>query len=647
MKQRIGVYICHCGSNISDYVDVEKVREEIAKVAGVALAKTTMFACADSTQKEIKEDIQNHQLDGLVVASCSPTLHLPTFRDVAMRAGMNPYNYVQVNIREQGSWAHSDDKSGATKKAVQLIKSGIARAYHSRALEPIKISALNSVAIIGAGIAGLRAAIELADLGTQVYLVEKDFFVGGRVPQWGQLCSREETGAELVQRFCGGVREKDNIDLLLGTRITKMSGNIGNYVLEVETSPRHVKPDADPQRLQELAAAAVTQVDDEFNFNIVKRKRVYRKYPQASPAVPVVDTEFFKEEPDLAARYADCVDANQAVEKRSLNVGAVIVSTGFDPYEPDKGEYAYKENEYVVTLQEFERIFELSDPKDFRYKGRTIGSIAFIYCVGSCESEGDRQYCSRVCCTRVISVANHVKQKFPDIQNYHLYRQIRTYGKQEILFDDALKSGDVFMKFSEDDPPEIQNENGKAVVVFNDLLTDRETLELEPDLIVLVTGMSARKESREISGILKIPIGRDQFFNEVHPKLRPVETVIDGVFIAGTCQGPKSISESIKSALSSASKAHSLISKGEIELKPTLAQVDQNLCNGCGDCFDVCPFNAIEKMQSGAAVRAKINMSSCKGCGICSPICPEDAIDIIGYTSSEIMGMIDSLMEGE
>ncbi len=647
MKEKIGVYICHCGSNISDYVDVDKVRDEIEKINGVVLSKTTMFACADSTQREIKEDIEKNKLDGLVVASCSPTLHLPTFRNVALRAGLNPYNYIQVNIREQGSWAHSDDKVGATDKAIQMIKAGITKTFHSKALEPIKISALNSVAIIGAGIAGLRAARELAEVGTKVYLIEKDSFVGGRVSQWGKMCSERRAGESLIRRLYKKVEEEDNIDLFLNTEIKKISGNVGNFILEVDVHPRYIKDNAKKERLDKLIEELDPVVNDEYNFNIVKRKAIYKNYEVAIPDIPVIDLGAFDQKSVLVEKYKDCIDLNQKTEKKELNIGAVIVSTGFDPYEPEKGEYSYKENESIVTFQEFERIIELNHDKEFIYKGKNIKNIAYIYCVGSCAESGENQYCSRICCTRTIAVSTHLKEDNPEIQNYHLYRQIRTYGKQEIMFDDALKGGDIFMKFDDDDPPIVKVDNGKTIVTINDLLTDKETIELEPDLTVLVTGMKSRKDSKDISKILKIPVGRDKFFNEAHPKLRPVETVIDGVFIAGACQGPKSISESIKSALSAASKAYSLINKGEIELEPTLAKIDSKVCDGCGECFDVCPFNAIIKVENQDKIIAEINESSCKGCGICTPVCAVDAIDIIGYTNNEIKGMIDSLLDVE
>jgi len=650
MKQKIGVYICQCGSNISDYVDVERVRDEVEKIDGVVLSKTTMFACADSTQKEIKTDIESNNLDGLVIASCSPTLHKPTFRNVALRAGLNPYNYTQVNIREQGSWAHSDDKIGATDKAIQMIKSGISKTFHSRALEPIKISALNAVAIIGAGITGLRAAIELADVGTKVYLIEKDFFIGGRTAQWGKLCSNDNMGVKLVEELYNEVIKHDNIKLFTGTEVKKLSGSVGNYILEMQSYPRYIKNDADKNRLENLLRDVKEETNDEFNFNIIKRKSIYKKYASAIPDIPVIDRDLFKSDNVLIEKYKDCIDLEQKVKSMELNIGAIIVSTGFDPYEPDKGEYLYNENDKVVSLQEFERIIALSEKKSLntlRYKGKTINTIAYIYCVGSCEASGENQYCSRICCTRVISIATHIKEQFKNVNNYHLYRQIRTYGKQEILFDNALKAGDVFLKFSNDEPPLVKLDNGKTVVEIKDLLTDNETIELEPDLVVLVTGMKARKDSKDLSSILKIPVGRDKFFNEVHPKLRPVETVIDGVFISGACQGPKSISESIKSALSSASKAYSLINKGEIELEPTLAEVDKNICDGCGKCFDVCPFNAIIKVEQNGKVLAEINKASCKGCGICTPVCPVDAIDLLGYSNNEIKGMIDSLLDGE
>ena len=276
MRKRIGVYICHCGSNISDYVDVNKLKSEAEKLDEVVLAKTTMFACADSTQKEMIEDIQSRKLDAIVVASCSPKLHLHTFRNVALRAGLNPYNYVQVNVREQCSWAHSNNPADATIKGIRLVKAGIAKAIHSEALSSKKISALNAVAVIGAGVTGMRAAIELADMGSEVYLIEKSYFVGGRVAQWGKLFTSEETGQHIVSLLYDEIKCHPKITLFTGAEVISNSGSVGNFELEVRIKPNFIKPDTslNEENLQKAIDICPIEVADEFNFGLTTRKAI-------------------------------------------------------------------------------------------------------------------------------------------------------------------------------------------------------------------------------------------------------------------------------------------------------------------------------------------------------------------------------------
>ncbi len=564
-KKKIGVYVCHCGGNISDYVDIEKVKAAIKDEADVYLVKNTIFACSDSSQKEMVADIENDALDAIVVASCSPRLHLNTFRAVAQRSGLNPYNYIQANIREQSSWAHSDNKPGATEKAIQLVKAAIAKARESEALFSKKITATNAVAVIGAGIGGMRSALSLADMGTEVYLIEKQETVGGHVANLGTVFPTNDKGKELIEKLHVEIKKRPNIKLFTNAELIEKKGSIGSFDLKVK-----------------------------------------------------VGTEILP-----------------------LHIGAFIVNTGFKPYQPANGEYGFNQLDNVITLPDFKKLVDTSDK--LVYKNKPVKTIAYIYCVGSRQDEeGDNKYCSRYCCTAASHTAVVAKQKFGDITNIHYSRGIRTYGKQELIYEQASKQGDLFLQFNLESIPEIEQHGAKTIVKVKDLLTTGKTLEAEVDLVVLVTGMVPR-ENKALESMMKIPLGRDHFFNEIHMKLRPVETVIDGVFIAGTCQSPKNILETLNSSQAAAAKANSVLTKGEISLEPVLAKLNPASCTWCGKCIEACQFEAIEMTDYEGRKIARINESNCKGCGMCTPVCPTDAIDLAGFTTPQIEAMIDAL----
>ena len=571
--KRLGVYICHCGGNISDYVDVEEVRKAVEHEEGVVLAKTTMFACSDSNQKDMVSDIKKHKLDGVVVASCSPKLHLVTFRNVTERGDLNKYTYVHANIREQASWAHSDDKQGATGKAIHLVKAAIAKSRYAEPLYPNQIEAEKTIAVIGAGIAGLKAAASISDKNINVILIEKENRVGGHAAELGDLFMSDEKGYDLVNRVYNDIVQRENVTILTGSEVISSKGSIGDFTLKI------------------------------------------RKRPQ---------------------------NAGDPVETMEIKVGSMVVATGFESYIPKEGEFDYVVNENVIALPEFKLLVDKSTGDRLIYKGKTIKNIVYIYCVGSRQNEGGNTYCSRFCCTSVIHTSIEAKKKFKNIYNIHLNRGIRTYGKQELLYAESLKMGDIYLQFDQTTPPEITSNGKNSIVTVTDILSEGKKMSVEADLIVLVTGMVPRSD-QSVGTMLKIPKGRDKFYNEVHIKLRPVETVIDGITIAGACQGPKNISESVNSALSAATKSFSYVSKGTLETEPIIAVINEDSCSWCGKCLEACPFDAIEKRNVNSREIAVVNSSVCKGCGMCAPVCPPDAINLIGYRNEEIISMIDVL----
>jgi heterodisulfide reductase subunit A len=640
MKKKIGVYICHCGGNISDYVDVEKVKQAVGEDNIVFLSKTTVFACADSNQKEMVDDIKNNELDGVIVASCSPKLHQTTFRAVTERAGLNKYSYVHANIREQVSWAHSDMKKEATEKAIQVVKAAIAKVQYAESLDPIKIKSEKAVAVIGAGLAGMKAALELSKMGSHVYLIERDHFVGGRVFQWDSMYTSNESGSKLIERLYSEIRRQNNITLFTGAELVNNAGSIGNFTLTLKVTPRCVTEKYSSEEVAKAVDVCPVSVDDEHNFGITKRKAIFPASKAVYPQQPAVDMA-------SCTRCGSCekvcssINFSQKEEILNLNVGSILMATGFDPYKPELGEFGYGNAENVITLPQLKRLMSLSNEK-LVYKGKEVRNIAYIYCVGSRQPEGENKYCSRYCCTSTIHTAIDVRNKFKGINNFHFTRGVRTYGKQELLYREASSNGDIFLQSYEDDLPVVAHENGKTIVRINDILLKRRELEVEADLVVLVTGMTPRKDN-SVGNLLKLPKGRDKFFNEIHMKLRPVETVIDGITIAGTCQGPKSAMETANSALSAAAKSYSYVSKGELEMEPIVAEVNKEQCTWCTACTDVCPFSAIEKAEEVGKSFAVINNSVCKGCGMCLPVCPTDAIELLTFSNREIESMIDAL----
>jgi heterodisulfide reductase subunit A2 len=571
-ERRIGVYICHCGGNISDYVDVARVRNAVAGEPGVVHVETTMFTCSDGTQHDMLQKIQDEHLDGLVVASCSPKLHQITFRGVARRAGMNPFEYTQVNIREQDSWAHGDDPEGATRKAVGLIRAGIAKTRASVPLQPIAVDTTPRALVVGGGIAGLRAAIGLADLGLGVTLVEREAELGGWAARFGPMFPSGRTGRELVARLVTEVRSRPAITVFTRAELVGKSGSFGNYSADLRVTPRD---GGDP---------AATRVE----------------------------------------------------------VGAIIVATGFETYQPGAGEYGYG-IEGVLTLPEFKQLVD-GATGPLRHRGREVRTIAYIYCVGS-RQPGGNEYCSKFCCSAAVHESIQVARLDAATRQYHLYRDMRTYGRHELMYEESRKRGSVYLKFPEDTPPAVErNGDGRVRVTTVDSLTGGERVTLDADLVVLVTGMIPRQNAG-LTDQLKLPLGSDGFYNEIHPKLRPVETVVDGVMIAGTCQGPKTSSEAVASGLAAVTQCGAMLMQGTAELDPLVAVVTADACAWCGRCAEVCPYGAIHQEAVGGREVAAIDATACKGCGGCAPYCPEDAIDLLGSTDEQIRGMIDSLLE--
>ncbi len=571
--RKIGVYVCQCGGNIGDYVDVDRVVEEIKGDDDVVVARSAMFTCSDATQQEIVQDAQEQGLDALVVASCSPKLHTVTFRDVAKRAGMNPFQYTQVNVREQCSWTHTDDHTGATEKAVRLVRAGINRTRLTEPLEPIVVDTTARSLVVGGGVAGLRAALGLAEIGLGVFLVEKEPQLGGRVADFGTMYPNGRNGAELISTLEQKVRANPAITVFTSAELMAKSGSFGNY--------------------------------------------------QATIAI-----------------HGDQLETVQ------VDVGSIIVATGADTYEPAAGELGYGVDG-VVTLPEFKKMVDEA-PGLLQYKGRPVKTVAYIYCVGSRQDEsvkGAHTYCSRYCCTAAVHTALEAEKLADGLRQYHLYRDMRTYGKYELLWAESREKGSVYLRVPDDEPPAVEQlSTGGLKITTKDLLTGGDEVAIPADLVVLVTGMVPR-ENGELVSVLKLPVGNDGFYNEIHPKLRPVETIVDGVTICGSCQSPKNSAEAVASGLAAVTHSGAMLKRGYAELDPMVAVVDTDACTWCGKCLEACPYEAIGRVEMDGKEVAEVIKTVCKGCGGCVPVCPDDATDLLGYTDAQIKSMIDGMME--
>ncbi|MCE4606249.1 MAG: CoB--CoM heterodisulfide reductase iron-sulfur subunit A family protein [Desulfurococcales archaeon] len=637
---RIGVYVCWCGGNISDVVDVEKVVNVIKNEEGVIVARHFMFMCSEAGQKMIENDIKTHNLNAVVVASCSPKLHELTFRNTVLRAGINPYMYYHANIREQVSWAHSDSKEEATKKAIRHIRMAIAYLRHAEPLEKIKVEATPAVLIIGGGVTGLRAAIDLARAGVNVYLVEKEPFLGGHVARLGETYPSGRPGWELVSRLIDELLKHDNVAIYTKATVERVEGYIGNFDVTIKVSPRYFVKNC--ERIEEAISRCNKRVPDEWSYGVKTRTPILLPpYPGAYPRIPALDMKACGGDKcmECLEPCKDAVDLAMQEQVIKLKVGAVITATGFNPYEPSEGEFGYKQYPYVITLPQFNSILKESGNGKLVVNGKEVKSLAFIYCVGSRQREG-RTYCSRYCCNATIYAALLVAKKFPGVKQYHFYRDIRTYGKNELMYEQASRSGAVFIKYPEEEPPKVTAENGSLLVRSRDLLTEGLTIDVSVDLVVLVTGMVPRN-NKDLNELLKLPLGKDGFYQEVHPKLRPVETTLSGFLIAGTAQGPKDTLESLSSGSAAAAKAGGIVLKRIIELEPFRAFVDPDKCELTRQCVAECPYMAISvKNYEGKGEKAWVNPAICKGCGACVAVCPNNAIQIKGLTNDQVVDMI-------
>jgi len=656
---RVGVYVCHCGGNISDVVDVRRVAEMAGQLQGVVVARTHMFMCSDPGQQMIQEDIAKERLNRVVVASCSPRLHELTFRNALRRAGLNPYLYEHANIREQVSWVTHAHPDQATAKAVRLVAAAVAKACRLEPLEPIRVKARRHAVVVGGGVSGLKAARDLAASGLGVTLIERSPFLGGHVAQLDRLYPTNEVAGELLDPLVQEVVRHPSIQVMTNAEVVAARGYVGSFQLTVRRRPRGVT--APIPDLAAVQAACPMEVENEYDYGLSLRKAIYRPYDGCYPPLPAVDWQSCNRCGRCAGVAGGGIDLDLEPSVEQVDAGVIVVATGFEHYEPPLGEFGYGEFREVVTLPQLVRIMASQrEGGTLRWNGRDVRSVALIHCVGSRqiggvhrprEGEELHEYCSRVCCTATLQAADELRELYPGVDVFDFYRDIRTYGRgHEDYYERATRRGVLFFRYAPEDPPTVERADAgqghPLVVRAKDRLTWGEEVEVPVDLVVLAVGMVPRRAS-ELIDSLKLPVGSDGFLLEVHPKLRPVEVAVNGVLLAGTCQGPKDVTESAAAASASAAKAAALLARGYVELDPFAATITPEKCDGCGECLESCGYEGAILLRGdragGSKPVAEINPALCKGCGSCVAACRRGAVELKGWTLEQFDAMVDAI----
>jgi heterodisulfide reductase subunit A len=651
---RIGCYVCHCGTNIAGVVDVEAVARHAATLPGVALARHYKYMCSDPGQELIVRDILEHKLNRVVVAACSPQLHEATFRRAVAKAGLNPFFLQVVNLREHDAWVHTDT-AAATQKARDLVRAAVRRVVHHRALEVRQVPVLRDVLVVGGGIAGIHAALTLANGGLKVYLVEKEPTLGGHMARFDKTFPTLDCAACVLTPKMAAVGAHPNITLWTWSEVVKVEGYVGNYRVTVRRKPRYVIEDL-CTGCQECVDACVyrePKFPDEFNLGLGKRKPVYLPFPQAVPPVVLIDPETCIELKTGRCKKT-CVEAcgeRQAIDFKmkeelvEVTVGAIIVATGFRIFDARRTPYyGYGIFPNVYNALEIERLLNAAGPTggELRLRdGRTPRSVAIVHCAGS-RDEHTNPWCSRVCCLYSLKLAHLVHER-TGAEVYNFYLDIRTPGKgMEEFFKRVQEEGMHLVRGRVADvyPDPNDSQSGRLIVQAEDTLLN-EVLKVPVDLVVLAVGLEPHPDAENLRRLFNLSCSPEGWFLERHPKLAPVNTFTDGIFLAGCCQGPKDIPDTVAQAGAAAAEAYALISRGHIELEPNTAHVLED-CSGCKSCIPLCPYSAITfDADRGRAVVAE---ALCKGCGTCVAACPSGSITQNLFEDDAVFSELEGLL---
>ena len=645
-EPKIGVYVCHCGINIAGVIDIEAVKDYAATLPNVIVSEEYKYMCSDPGQNLVQDDIKQKGVNRVVVAACSPRLHEPTFRRAIKEAGLNPYLFEFANIREHDSWVHMNEPEAATEKAKDLVRMAVAKARLLESLESETVGVTDKALVIGAGVAGIQAALDLGDMGFKTYLVEKNPTIGGRMAQLDKTFPTLDCSMCILAPKMVDAGKHENIELLSYSEVKEVDGFIGNFKVKVERKPRFID--------EELCVGCGScsdvcpiEIPNYFDEGVGMVKAAYIPFPQAVPLVATIDKDYCIECHlcDTACERG-AIQHEQEPEEVELEVGTIIVATGYDPYDPsEKKEWSYEDSENVITGLELERYINASGPTQGHVvkpsDGETPKSVAFIQCVGSRDEQIDKPYCSRVCCMYAMKNAQLIKDHEPDTEVTIYYMDIRAFGKgfEEFYKRSQEKYG---IKFIRGRPATVlENPDQSLTIRAEDTMLGKVT-EFDYDMVVLSVGLQPPEGLEELRQTIGLSRSADGFLMEAHPKLRPVDTLTDGVYLAGVSQGPKDIPDAVAQASGAAARAAIPMIKGEVEIEPIVASVDTEVCGGCEVCIELCPFGAIERVDE----QAQVNIALCKGCGTCVAACPSGALEQAHFKTAQIMAQIEAAMGG-
>ena len=661
--QRIGVFVCWCGSNIAGTVDVVKVAEALKNEPGVVHSANYQYMCSQAGQELIKQAIKEHKLTGIVVCSCSPRMHEQTFRKTAAAAGLNPYMVEIANIREQCSWIHKDMAEG-TEKAIILGRTAIAKVNLNAPLTPGESPVTKRALVIGGGIAGIQTALDIADAGFEVDIVETKPTIGGKMAQLDKTFPTLDCAACILTPKMVDVAQHEKIKIYSYSEVVDVKGFVGNFDVTIKKKARYVKEDVCTGCGLCTEKCPQKKVPNDFNLGMDNKRAIYIPFAQAVPKIATIDADYCTMlktgKCGVCSKVctANAIDYTQKDEYVEQKYGAIVAATGFNPISMDKfDEYAYSQSKDVITSLEFERLMNAAGPTAGKLLRPSDGvhphKIVFVQCVGSrCAScaEKGKEYCSKICCMYTAKHAMLTRDKYPDTDVTVFYIDVRTPGKQ---FDEFYRRAveEYGVHYIKGMVGKVSPEGNKLIVQGSDLIANKQ-LKIEADLVVLAAAIEPDRSARPLATMLTVSMDTNDFFTEAHPKLRPVESPTAGIFLSGACQGPKDIPETVSQAGAAAAKVIGLLSKDKLTGNPCVAQSDELMCNGCSSCEKVCPYGAItyqDKEFRGpnrtTLIRrvAQVNEAICQGCGCCTVACPSGAMDLKGFASKQIMAEVDAI----